>query len=61
MPSNPIAREWSSVREQFESLVRKRPDNIDDLLDAEVRKRFGQFITRATEREKRTKRRAKTF
>jgi hypothetical protein len=50
MPSNPVD-EWSLVRDQFEALVRERSDNIENLLDAEFRHRFGKLLTRAAERE----------
>jgi hypothetical protein len=50
MSSNP-ADKWNLVREQFEALVRERSDNIEDLLDAEFRHRFGKLITRVAERE----------
>ena len=50
MPSNPVD-EWSVVRDQFEALVRERSDNIENLLDAEFRHRFGKLLTRVAERE----------
>jgi len=50
MSSNPVDK-WNLVREQFEALVRERSDNIEDLLDAEFRHRFGKLITRVAERE----------
>jgi alpha-ketoglutarate-dependent taurine dioxygenase len=49
MSSSPVD-EWSLVREQFQTLVRERSDNIDDLLDAQFCNRFGQLITHATDR-----------
>ncbi len=45
MPSNPVD-EWSLVTDQFEALVRERSDNIENLLDAEFRHRFGKLLTR---------------
>ena len=50
MSSNPVDK-WNLVREQFEALARERSDNIEDLLDAEFRHRFGKLITRVAERE----------
>ena len=49
MSSSPVD-EWSLVRQQFQTLVRERSDNIDDLLDAEFCNRFGQLIIDATDR-----------
>ena len=45
MPSNPVD-EWNLVKEQFEVLVRGRPDNIEDLFDVEFQNRFSQLIMR---------------
>jgi hypothetical protein len=50
MPSNPVD-EWNLVKEQFEALVRERPDNIEDLFDAEFQNRFSQLIMRVAIRE----------
>jgi hypothetical protein len=47
--------EWTRVREQFDALLRERSDNIEDILDALFRNRFSEVITRAAERESRTK------
>jgi len=56
MSGKPTVNEWTLVREQFGALVRDRPDNIEDILDAQFRNRFRQLITGAAEREHRTKR-----
>jgi hypothetical protein len=57
MSSNSVD-EWNLVKEQFEALVRARPDNIEDLFDAEFQNRFSQLIIRAAIRENRTSRSA---
>jgi hypothetical protein len=59
MSSDPNVNEWTLVREQFDALLRERSDNIEDILDALFRNRFSEVITRAAERESRTKRDAK--
>ena len=56
MASDPNVNEWTLVRERFDALLRERSDNIEDILDALFRNRFSELITRATERENRTKR-----
>lgn len=56
MSGKPTVNEWTLVREQFDALVRDRPDNIEDILDAQFRNRSRQLITGAAEREHRTKR-----
>ena len=56
MSGKPTINEWTLVREQFDALVRDRPDNIEDILDAQFRNRSRQLITGAAEREHRTKR-----
>ena len=47
--------EWTLVREQFDTLMRERADNIEDLLDAQFRNRFSQLIIQVAKRENRTK------
>jgi hypothetical protein len=47
--------EWTLVREQFDTLMRERSDNIEDLLDAQFRSRFSQLIIQVAKRENRTK------
>jgi len=56
MSGDPTVNEWALVREQFDALVRDRSDNIEDIFDAQFRKRFSQLITGAAERSHRTKR-----
>jgi len=43
--------EWNSLREQFHALVREGSNSVEDIFDAECRRRFGELIGRATERE----------
>jgi cell division protein FtsL len=38
--------EWSSLREQFQSLVREHSDNYEDIVDAQFQTRFSQLIER---------------
>jgi hypothetical protein len=47
--------EWTLVRAQFDTLMRERSDNIEDLLDAQFRNRFSQLIIQVAKRENRTK------
>ena len=54
MSADPTVNEWTLVREQFDALMRKRPDNIEDILDALFRNRFSQLLTRTAERVNRT-------
>ena len=44
---------WKLLQDQFNALVRDRPDNIEDILDAEFRSRLGRLIFQATERKTR--------
>ena len=45
------SHEWKLLQDQFDALVRDRPDNIEDVLDAEFRSRLGRLIFQATERK----------
>src|SRR5262245_46875129 len=42
--------EWKLLQSQFDALVRDRPDNIDDILDAQFCGRLGQLIVQAMAR-----------
>ncbi|MGA9280186.1 MAG: hypothetical protein WBW00_02635 [Pseudolabrys sp.] len=46
MSGNRAVSEWNLLREQFRALVRE-PDNIEDILDAEFRRRFSEVINLA--------------
>jgi len=43
--------EWNSLSEQFHALVHEGSNGIEDIFDAECRRRFGELIGRAAERE----------
>ena len=47
MSGHRSVNEWNSLREQFHALVREGSDNIEDIFDAQFRRRFGEFINRA--------------
>lgn len=38
--------EWNLLREQFHALVREDSDSIEDILDAQFRRRFIELINR---------------
>jgi hypothetical protein len=42
--------EWKLLQHQFDALIRDRPDNIDDILDAQFGGRLGQLIVHAMAR-----------
>jgi hypothetical protein len=42
----PRDNEWSSLREQFQALVREHSDNYEDIVDAQFQTRFSQLIER---------------
>jgi hypothetical protein len=49
--SSTSANGWNLVKEQFDAMVRNdcaRQDNLEDVLDHEVRRRFGRLIARAS-------------
>jgi hypothetical protein len=53
MPSN-SAHEWNLLKEKFDAMVRNncaREDNLEDLLDHEVLRRFGILIASASGHE----------
>lgn len=47
MSGNHAVSEWNLLREQFHALVREGSDNIEDILDAEFRRRFSEVINLA--------------
>jgi hypothetical protein len=49
MAPDPDREEWNSVRDRFEELRRRETDpaGLDQILDDEIRRRFGQTIARA--------------
>ena len=44
----------SLLKDQFQALVREGSDSIEDIFDAQFRRRFSELINRTTERESRT-------
>ncbi len=57
MPADPKTNEWNLLKDQFDALVHDgsaREDSIEKFLDDQIRRRFGEFITRAAERKTRT-------
>jgi len=51
MPGDRSVKEWNFLREQFHALVLEGSDNIEDIFDAQFRRRFGELINRSAERE----------
>ena len=49
MPGDLKTNEWNSLRDQFPALVHNEgiSEDIEQLLDAQVRRRFGELIARA--------------
>ena len=56
MSGNHAVSEWNLLREQFHALVREGSDNIEDILDAEFRRRFSELINLAAKLDNRTDR-----
>jgi hypothetical protein len=57
MPGDPKSNEWNLLKDQFDALVHDesvREDSIETFFDDQIRRRFGQWITRARERKNRT-------
>lgn len=51
MSDDRTVNEWNLLREQFHALVREGSDNIEDIFDAQFRRRLCELINRAAERE----------
>ena len=49
MPVDLKTNEWNSLRDQFRALVHNEgiSEDIEQLLDAQIRRRFGELIARA--------------
>ena len=56
MFDNPAVSEWNLLREQFHALVRESDNNIEDIFDAEFRRRFSELINLAAKLDNRTDR-----
>jgi hypothetical protein len=46
--------EWNLLKDQFQALMREGSDIIEDIFDAQFRRRFSELINRTTKRESRT-------
>ena len=53
MSSNPKTNEWNLLREEFDALVDEgvREDNLEQVLDKQIRRRFGELIAWAAGHE----------
>jgi hypothetical protein len=51
MSGDRTVNEWNLLREQFHALVREGSDNIEDIFDAQFRRRLCELINRTAERE----------
>jgi hypothetical protein len=57
MPGNPKTNEWNLLKDHFDAQVHDESvheDSIQKLFDDQTRRRFGEWITWATERDIRT-------
>jgi hypothetical protein len=54
MPGDPKPNEWNRLKVQFAALIcgeNAREDSIEKLFDDQIRRRFGEWITRAADRK----------
>jgi hypothetical protein len=49
--SDPKLNEWNLLRDKFQALVREGSDGIEDIFDAQFRRRFSELINRVAEPE----------
>ena len=56
MSTDRKSNEWTSLRDDFHVLKLADSESIEDIFDAQFRRRFSEFIDRATGREKQTRR-----
>ena len=57
MLSEPKTNEWNLLKDRFDALMHNgtvHEANFEELLDDQIRRRFGEWIARATERENKT-------
>ncbi|MGB8892932.1 MAG: hypothetical protein WCD13_01230 [Pseudolabrys sp.] len=57
MPGDLKTNEWNLLKDQFDALAYSesvREDSIEKLFDDQIRRRFGEWITRTAERKTRT-------
>ena len=55
MPGDPKTNEWNLLKDQFDALVRNegvRQDSLEQALDYEIRRRFGEVIASVGDRTK---------
>src|SRR5262249_47782677 len=45
-PRDTKPNEWASLRDEFNAMVRESADTIEDLLDEQFRRRFGELMYR---------------
>jgi hypothetical protein len=53
MLGGPTTKEWNLLKDQFDALVHDESvheDSIEKFLDDQIRRRFGEWISRAAER-----------
>jgi hypothetical protein len=51
MSDDRAVHEWNLLREQFRALAREDSDNIEDIFDAQFRRRFCDLINRTADRK----------
>ena len=54
MLDDPKTNEWNLLKDQFDALVHDESvheDSIEKFLDDQIRRRFGEWISRAAERK----------
>jgi hypothetical protein len=57
MLGDPKTNEWNLLKDQFDALVHNEPeheDSFEKFLDDQIRRRFGEWIARATELKNKT-------
>ena len=54
MSDDRAVSEWKLLREQFQALERENCDSIEDIFDAEFRRRFSELINRTAKRNSAT-------
>lgn len=55
MLGDPKTNEWNLLKDQFDALVHnetEHEDSFEKFLDDQIRRRFGEWIARVTERKK---------
>ena len=52
-PCDAKPNEWASLRDEFNAMVRESADTIEDLLDEQFRRRFGELMYRTARARRR--------